>query len=73
MVQNIFMPKGLPLLSDDLLIRTCTAYRHSFSLLARTETSATRETREQLEGALQAIETELRARGFRAQDLEPVN
>jgi hypothetical protein len=63
MGDNIFMPKGLPLLSDAVLIKTSEEYRHAHALLQSSRLPLSVETRVQVGQAIEAIESELQARG----------
>ncbi len=64
MAINEYMPRGLPLLTDNVLVRTLIDYRHAYELLLRSTSEYTTAMRDQFEDAMRAIENELRVRGL---------
>jgi hypothetical protein len=75
MASNMFMPKGLPLLSDAALIKTMAEYGKSYAALAHSVFPSASRLRKEIGLAMLAIEQELEARGvptpFVDQDVLP--
>lgn len=68
MEENDFIPVGLPLLADAVLLKTIMEYRYARSLLIPLNTPLSRKTQSWIEDALQAIEIELEERGLAYSD-----
>lgn len=66
MASNMFMPKGLPLLSDAALIKTMMEYGKSYAALAHSVFPSAFRLRKEIGLAMLAIEQELTARGIPA-------
>jgi hypothetical protein len=64
MRDNIFMPRGLPLISDASLIRTAVEFEQATSVLESSDLPASQDVQRQITSALSAIRTELDARGL---------
>ena len=64
MTENMFLPVGLPLLNDHVLLKTVAEYRHARMLLVTSCLPSGSETQHELEAAIDAIETELDQRGL---------
>ena len=62
--KNIFLPGGLALQSDYVLIRSHVEYSHAYALLAHLPGCTTRTVRSQLNEAIKAIEGEMEARSI---------
>ncbi len=60
---NHFLPKGLPLLSDHVLLKTVAQYRNTYDLLSHHYTEGSRHVRTYIEEALGVLEGELEKRG----------
>jgi hypothetical protein len=71
MKSNVFVPSGLPLLTDRVLLLTIEEYQRAHSVF--TASPAAREVRRQIVDAVRLIAKELRARGVRSTSAaEPV-
>lgn len=68
MDENEFIPVGLPLLSDAVLMKTVMDYRYAQSMLISLDTPLSRKTLMRIEDALHTIEHELKERGLTAVD-----
>ncbi|GEM_PF-2737722 len=66
MASNMFMPKGLPLLSDAALKKTMVEYGKSYAALAHSVFPSASRLRKEIGLAMLAIEQELAARGIPA-------
>ncbi len=62
MSENVFMPKGLPLLSDATLLRTLREYGRSYAALGQSVFPSTARLRRTIGLAMLSIEQELEAR-----------
>jgi hypothetical protein len=70
MKENVFMPNGLPLISDHELLMTIVEYTKACMVLEHSVNPASYTTRSQLEAAIAAIGNELRMRGVTSSVLE---